>query len=218
MERPGELIQTRQNDSNTIMKPTVEATWNEFSAKLGQFIRGRVADPTTAEDMLQDVFVKLQSHLDEFHDPAKVQGWLFLVARNAIIDYYRTRKKTTEMPESLPAEPPENDLEVEELKAAFRRIIYSLPEPYRDALVLTEFEGLTQDELAKRLGISLSGAKSRVQRGRELLKERLLDACHREFRHSVGCQPCPSGLLPIVQETRVTAKRTPASRAKKSRK
>ena len=161
------------------MKPTVESIWNEFAAKLGQFIQARVADPGTAEDILHDVFVKFQNRLDEFHDPAKVRGWLILVARNAIIDHYRTRKRTSELSDSLPAEAPENDIEVEELKAIFRQIIYSLSEPYRDALVLTEFEGLTQEELAKRLGISLSGAKSRVQRGREQLKERLLDYCHR---------------------------------------
>jgi len=198
------------------MKPTVENLWKEFSPKLGRFIRARVADPATAEDILQDVFLKFQSRLDEFHDAAKVQGWLFLVARNAIIDHYRTRKPTSELPESLPAALPENLTELEELRVAFRRIIDGLPKTYREALVLTEFEGLTQEELAKRLGISLSGAKSRVQRGRELLKERLLNACHREFRHSPGCQPCPSGLLPAVRETRVPARRKPASRAKKS--
>ncbi|MBM3884176.1 MAG: RNA polymerase sigma factor SigZ [Verrucomicrobia bacterium] len=184
------------------MKPTVEDIWKEFSPKLGQFIRVRVADPATAEDILQDVFLKFQSRLDEFQDTAKVQGWLFLVARNAIIDHYRTRKPTSEVPESLPAELPENSTEVEDLKRAFRHIIDRLPEPYREALVLTEFEGLKQEELARRLGISLSGAKSRVQRGRELLKERLLEACHREFRHSPGCQPCPSGLLPVVTATK----------------
>ena len=70
---------------------------------------------------------------------------------------------------------------MEELKAAFRRMIYSLPEPYREALVLTEFDGLTQQELADRLGISLSGAKSRVQRGREQLKQMLHECCTFEF-------------------------------------
>jgi len=200
------------------MKPTVESIWNEFAAKLGQFIHARVADPATAEDILHDVFVKFQNRLDEFQDPAKVRGWLILVARNAIIDHYRTRKHTSELPDSLPAEPAENDIEVEELKAIFRRMIYGLPEPYRDALVLTEFEGLTQNELAKRLGISLSGAKSRVQRGREQLKEMLLDYCHREFGHAVGSQPCPKGLLPTVPTTKTAARRTSAHRSKKSRK
>ena len=126
------------------MKPTVETIWNEFAAKLSQFIAACVADPATAEDILQDVFLKIQNRLGQLQDPAKLQGWLYLVARNAIIDHHRTRKETTEVPESLPTEPPAHDVEVEDLKAAFRRMIYSLPEPYRDALVLTEFEGLTQ--------------------------------------------------------------------------
>ena len=98
----------------------------------------------------------------------------------------------SEVPESLPAEPPPHDADVEELKAAFRRMIYSLPKPYRDALVLTEFEGLTQKEMAKRLGISLSGAKSRVQRGREQLKQMLLERCEFEFDRLgriIDCKP-----------------------------
>lgn len=115
------------------MTPTLENIWHEFAVKLGQFIRTRVADPATAEDILQDVFVKIQGRINTLEDPAKLQGWLYLIARNAIIDHYRTRKETTEVPETLPAEPPENDTEMEDLKAAFRRMIYSLPEPYRDA-------------------------------------------------------------------------------------
>ncbi|MFA6561369.1 MAG: RNA polymerase sigma factor SigZ [Verrucomicrobiia bacterium] len=183
------------------MTPTIETIWDEFAVKLGRFIAARVADPATAEDILQDVFVKIQNRLGQLQDPAKLQGWLYLMARNAIIDHYRTRKETTEVPESLPAEPPAHDVEVEELKAAFRRMIYSLPEPYRDALVLTEFEGLSQKELAKQLGISLSGAKSRVQRGREQLKQMLLERCEFEFdrlgriidckpRSKATCQEC----------------------------
>jgi len=98
------------------MKPRVESIWNEFAAKLGQFIHARVDDPASAEDILHDAFVKFQNRLDEFHDPAKVRGWLILVARNAIIDHYRTRKHTSELLDSLPAEPPDNDVEAEELK------------------------------------------------------------------------------------------------------
>jgi RNA polymerase sigma-70 factor (ECF subfamily) len=191
------------------MKAAIENIWSDFSGRLDRFIRARVAEPATAEDILQDVFLKLQSQLDEFHDPTKLQGWLFLVARNAIIDYYRTRKKTSELPESLPAEPSEHETEAKELNDVFQRLLFNLPKPYRDALVLTEFEGLTQDELAKQLGISLSGAKSSVQRGREQLKELLLDYCHREFSRAVGSQPCPKGLLPIVQVGKIELKRTP---------
>jgi RNA polymerase sigma-70 factor (ECF subfamily) len=180
------------------MNPTVEGIWSEFAPYLKSFISSRLAEPQAAEDLLQDVFVKLQSDLDQLKDPAKLKGWLFLVARNAIIDYYRTRKKFSQLPESLPAELSEHETEAKELKALFHRLLQNLPEPYRQVLLLTEFEGLTQAQLAERLGISLSGAKSRVQRGRELLKERLLDHCRREFSRTVGVQPCPKGLLPLV--------------------
>jgi RNA polymerase sigma-70 factor (ECF subfamily) len=199
------------------MTPTLESIWNEFAAKLGQFIHARVADPATAEDILHDVFVKFQKRRDEFHDPSKVRGWLILVARNTIIDHYRARKPATELTDSLPAEATEENVEAEELKAVFRQIIYNLPEPYRDALVLTEFEGLSQEQLARRLGISLSGAKSRVQRGREQLKDMLLDYCHREFSHAVGSQPCPKGLLPLVTATKPGAGRNSSRRAKKAK-
>jgi RNA polymerase sigma-70 factor, ECF subfamily len=178
------------------MNATLEHIWHEFAEKLGQFIRARVADPATAEDILQDVFVKIQARLDRLEDPAKLQGWLYLIARNAIIDHYRTRKETMEVPETMPAELPPDDPELEGLKASFRRMIYSLPEAYRDAVVLTEFEGLTQKELSERLGISLSGAKSRVQRGREQLKTMLHECCTFEFDRRgkvIDCQPRSNG-------------------------
>jgi RNA polymerase sigma-70 factor (ECF subfamily) len=174
------------------MNATLEYIWHEFADRLGRFIRARVNDPATAEDILQNVFVKIQARLDQLKDPAKLQSWIYLIARNAIIDHYRARKETVEVPETLAAETDGPDGEVEELKAAFRRMIYSLPEPYREAVVLTEFEGLTQQQLADRLGISLSGAKSRVQRGRQQLKQMLHDCCAFEFDRRgkvIDCTP-----------------------------
>lgn len=174
------------------MTATLEHIWHEFAAKLGRFIRARVADPATAEDLLQDVFVKIQKRLGQLEDPAKLEGWIYLIARNAIIDHYRTRRETVEVPDTLPAEPDEHNDEVEELKAAFRRMIYSLPEPYREAVVLTELNGLTQPALAARLGISLSGAKSRVQRGRAQLRRMLDECCTFEFDRRgkvIDCEP-----------------------------
>src|SRR5437588_726670 len=71
-----------------------------------------------------------------------------------------------------------------ELVPCIKEMVDSLTNDYRQALILTEYEGLTQRELAVRLGISVSGAKSRVQRAREKLKDMLLDCCHFEFDHS----------------------------------
>lgn len=205
-----------EREPRDAMKIPAEQIWNEFSGRLGQFIRARVNDPTVAEDILHDVFAKYQVRCDEFRDPAKVQGWLFLVARNAVIDHYRTRKPTSEVTESLAAEPPQT-LEIAELHAAFQRLIDSLPEPYREAVVFAELEGLTQAELAKRLGISLSAAKSRVQRGREQLKELLLDFCQREFRSFGRHSPCPNGLIPPLEEAKEILKEMRSGRKTRSR-
>jgi len=90
-----------------------------------------VADPATAEDILQDVFVKIQARLGQLKDATKLQSWIYLIARNTIIDHYRTRKETVPVPEELAAEEEPQMAEMEALKAAFRRMIGSLLEPYR---------------------------------------------------------------------------------------
>jgi RNA polymerase sigma-70 factor (ECF subfamily) len=174
------------------MTPTLETIWHEFADRLGQFIRARVNDPAAADDIRQDVFVKIQRRLGSLRDFSKLESWLYHIARNAIIDHYRARRETTEIAESLPADAPGHDADVEGLKAAFRRMIDNLPEPYREAIALTEFHGLTQQQLAERAGISLSGAKSRVQRGRAMLKADLEACCRFEFDRRgrvMDCEP-----------------------------
>ena len=165
------------------MKPTtLECAWEALSDKLRRFIRARVEDDATAEDILQDTFLRLHQHLADAVEPTSVSGWLHLVARRAIVDHYRRRKNLTELPDTLVAEETTRS-EEDGLCIAFRRMVDTLPEPYREAVVLTEFEGLTQVALAQRLGVSLSGAKSRVQRGRDQLRGMLEACCHFERDH-----------------------------------
>jgi RNA polymerase sigma-70 factor (ECF subfamily) len=160
----------------------LETIWNDVASKLRGYVRTRVRDHATAEDILQDVFLKAHTRIGQLQSPEKLEGWLFLIARNAVIDHYRKSKSVEQLPSDLAATSDEPEFEcAEELRAAFRGMIEQLPAPYGEALVLTEFKGLTQKELAEHLGISLSGAKSRVQRGREKLKEALLDCCQLEF-------------------------------------
>lgn len=180
------------------MKPTLECAWESLSDKLRRFIRARVEDDPTAEDILQDTFLRLHRHLADEVEPLSVSGWLHLVARRAIVDHYRSRKPTTELAETLAAEDvssPDDQM----LCSAFRRMVDLLPEPYREAIVLTELEGLPQRELASRLGISHSGAKSRVQRGRQQLREMLETCCHFERDHQgriIGAEPKQRGNCP----------------------
>jgi RNA polymerase sigma-70 factor (ECF subfamily) len=87
-----------------------------------------------------------------------------------------------EIPESLPAEPDVLEDDPEAILAlSLRELIDELPEPYRQALILTEYQGLSQKQLAGQAGISLSGAKSRVQRAHDRLRDMLLSCCHFEL-------------------------------------
>lgn len=159
-----------------------EAVWYELHGNLKRFIHKRIDDEIAVEDVLQDVFLKVHARADTLNDASKVQSWIYQIARNAIIDYYRTHRAVSALPESLPAlEDEETSTVAEELAPCIRDMIGRLPEKYREALLLTEYQGLTQKEIANRLGISVPGAKSRVQRAREQLKEMLLDCCHFEF-------------------------------------
>jgi RNA polymerase sigma-70 factor (ECF subfamily) len=160
-----------------------------------------VRDHAAAEDILQEVFLKAHMRIGQLQSPEKLEGWLFLIARNAVADHYRKLKPHEELPTDLMAEADEPEFEqAEQLRAAFRRMIVQLPPPYGEALVLTEFKGLTQKELAEHLGISISAAKARVQRGRMKLKEALLDCCQLEFDRRgqiIECTPngencCPT--------------------------
>ena len=177
------------------MYTTTEHVWETFHVPLQQFIRHRVSDDATAEDLLQDVFLKIHQHMETLKDVKKLESWIYKLTRNAIIDYYRSTRPTTslDVPESLqlPEDLPDEDV-VSELFPSVRAMVMSLPAQDRQALILTEYQGLTQKELAERLGLSLSGAKSRVQRARAKLKQQLLDCCHFELDrrgHVIDYQP-----------------------------
>lgn len=165
----------------------LQQLWDRYSLRLKAFIRSRVADEAEADDVLQEVFIRVHRNLCCQPDSewGKPEAWIYQIARNLIIDHYRRRKESVEISETLPAEPdvPEDD-PAATLAFSLKEVVDELPEPYRQALLLTEYEGLSQKELAERLGISLSGAKSRVQRARDKLRDLLLQCCHFELdRH-----------------------------------
>jgi RNA polymerase sigma-70 factor (ECF subfamily) len=152
-----------------------EALWRAYRQQLLAFVRRHVDDDAIAEDLLQEVFLRMHRHPDDLADP---RAWLYRVTRSAIADYYRARRPTQALPEDLAA--PEGDPSesaMRELATCMRPLIERLPERYRRAVHLAEVEGCTQREVAEREGISLSGAKSRVQRGRVRLRETLTDCC-----------------------------------------
>lgn len=164
--------------------------WQEHKSRLRRYVLSRVRDSNAADDILQDAFLKAHASLHTVKTPGSLAAWLHQIAANAIADYYRSQQAWVELPEELPAPEEERDYRAE-LADCLRPLIGDLPEPYRSALVMSELEGRPQREVAERYGISLSGAKSRVQRGREKLRERLLECCEIETGHGriVGYEP-----------------------------
>ncbi len=164
------------------MTDCTEHIWKEYHDSLYSFILSRVNESIVAEDILQDVFMRILSRIDSLKDCDKLQSWIYQITRNAIIDYYRSRKKTSELPPTLIAPDAElSNTAREDIDACLLPMIHSLDDPYREAVMLSEIEGRTQKEVAEKQGISLSGAKSRVRRGRAMIKEMMFGCCRFEF-------------------------------------
>jgi RNA polymerase sigma-70 factor (ECF subfamily) len=175
---------------------SVETIWKAYHAKLLGFILKRVNDKSTAEDILQDVFVKILNKIDTLREDSKIQNWLYQLTRNTIIDFYRKNKNIEDLPESLMDEDNTNSA-VEEMKSCIMPVINSLDQKYREAITLTEMEGLSQKELASKLNISYTGAKSRVQRGRTAIKDTFAkycsfkyDSCGNVMGYDDSCGKC----------------------------
>lgn len=178
--------------------------WRELEARLRPFVARRVAAAADVDDVVQDVFLRLQRGLPQLRDEDRFGPWVYRVARSAIGDHRRRAGRSREVDDDDALEAAA-DSEPEEATAATDLALYvapfvaMLPSPYREALTLTELEGLTQREAAEMSGVSLSGMKSRVQRGRELLRDALLECCHIALDARGGvmsCEPRADGKLP----------------------
>lgn len=181
-----------QNDTNEI--------WRQMHQRLLSYIRGRVATPHDAEDILQDVFVRIHANLGDVRDTENVTAWVYQITRNVINDYYRQRAATdgalAQLAEHVDEPVPsirdgKTEADIvrqarDEFTQCLEPMLGEVPEPYRQAVTLTEIEGMTQKDAAEKLGVSLSGMKSRVQRGRGKLKDVILDCCEVELDRRGG--------------------------------
>lgn len=160
-----------------------EKIWIQFEDKLRSFILGKINESDVAEDILQEVFIRMHTHIDTLKDETKIQSWIYQITRNLIIDH--KRKPSGYSSKHEPTDPGDEEDQpdgfMEEALRDMINMMDRLPPGYCEALCLTELEGISQVEYARRIGISYSGAKSRVQRSREMLKEMLMNCCHYEF-------------------------------------
>ncbi len=176
----------------------------DLHAAVRRFIGARVRDPAAADDLTQEVFLKVQRHAARVRDPRRLMGWLFRIARNTVADHFRAARTTEPFDEAKlagDASPGEAHAEEEArlrsaLSAYVRAVVEGLPAIHREAILLTEYEGLSQTALARRLGISVTAAKSRVQRARAMVRATIERCCHFEvdrYGSVVDCTPRGKG-------------------------
>ncbi len=172
-----------------------ETLWKQFSDHVRAFVRTKVSGNDETEDILQDIFMRIHKGIGKLKHEDRVQSWVFGIARRAIADHYRKKDRDKENPvgadvgDDESVENPLLNLTVfdgehdvhEEVLSWLIPMIDELPEKYGKPLKMADVEGKTQQEVADHLGLSLSGAKSRVQRARQKLGEVLAACCEVEF-------------------------------------
>ncbi len=174
--------------------------WHEFHKRLRAFISRRVERQADVDDILQEVFLRIHLGSGTLKRADRLVSWLFQITRSAIADHYRMPAQQREISTDFTSETEsamrvvqpsttmgvaaselERGVVIEELSACLRPMTQHLPPHYRDAIMLVELEGVTHREAATRHDISISGMKSRVQSGRQMLKSLLEDCCQIHF-------------------------------------
>lgn len=187
-----------------MIDPAARGAWRELETKLRPFVARRVRSEADADDVLQDVFLRMQRGLAGLRDDERFGPWVYQVARSAVVDHQRVAAKHRVAEADGRAEPAldaEDDARAveQELAGYLAPFVATLPSPYREALTLTELEGLSQQQAADQLGVSLSGMKSRVQRGRRRLRQALEACCTIALDargRVIACEPRTDGKLP----------------------
>jgi RNA polymerase sigma-70 factor (ECF subfamily) len=187
------------------MIPASAEQWTQLRADVGRLVARRLPAGADVEDVVQDVLLRVWRHGDELREDERFGGWLARLVHSAMADHFRDRQRhplarfdpeTTE----AGAAPTEDQPDARALIAAvLRPFVARLPDLYREAVVLSELEGLAHPVIAERLGLSISGVKSRVQRGRAQLREMLERCCEIALdarRGPVSCEIRPDGVVP----------------------
>src|SRR5688572_12810232 len=166
---------------------STEAVWAELHASIRGFVARRVRQQADVDDVVQRVFLQVHRALPTLRETDKLHAWVYQTTRRAIADFYRTpsqnREVATGTVEGLANElagddsPEDDEAATRELSTCLRPLMRGLTTADQEALQMVEFDGVTQVEAAARLGLSVSGMKSRVQRARSHLRSALHDCC-----------------------------------------
>ena len=163
--------------------------WQTHEAELLGYLRHQTGDEHLAEDLLQEIFVKAMRHGEAFCGLEQPRGWLFQVARNALVDAARRRRPTVELDEDVPSPEVSEPVAVDELADCIDRTLPALDPADQDVIRRCDLEGLTVQGYADATGLSLPAAKARLRRARIRLRSALVSRCGVRFdaRGKVCC-------------------------------
>ena len=166
-----------------------ETLWDEFSNDLRRYIQSKVGNTHDAEDILQEVFIKIYKNLDALHEKAALKSWIFTITKNSIIDFYKKRKDVLVSNDNLSDIADEvhiEDVDIEEnmnseISECLKQMIFDIPEKYKAVYELYEKKNMKHKEIVEELDISLSTSKVRLMRAKELFKKNLVECCDFEL-------------------------------------
>jgi RNA polymerase sigma-70 factor, ECF subfamily len=166
------------------MDSDFEKLWGIYQNSLLRYITDKVQNKYDAEDILQDVFIKVHQNFHNIKDKSSIQTYIYQTAKNTIIDYYRRIQdiplETVEFSDEFISDG-ENLGLYKELSRCLKNILEDLPEKYQKSIKLYDINGKKHKDVSEQLKLTISGSKTRVQRGRHKLKEMLLECCDFEF-------------------------------------
>jgi RNA polymerase sigma-70 factor (ECF subfamily) len=156
----------------------VPALWQEHKNELRNFILKRVKDQDLTNDILQDVLMKVYNFCISKSGVRNIRSWLFQIAQNTITDHYRNQSKFTNLDNLTEIEYEDQNLAFSEATNYILPMLEFLPKEYAVPLKFADIDNIKQSDIAKKLNLSLSATKSRIQRARQLLKAEFITCCH----------------------------------------
>ncbi len=154
---------------------TTQEVWTTYSQDVKHFILSRVKDSVVTNDITQEVFLKIHTKLHTLNDLTKLKPWIFSIARNTMVDYFKQSNQTFEIAHFESESEIVEDSHTEE--DCLHGILLGLPKKYRDPIFLSDIKGLKQSEVANQLGIPIPTVKSQIQRARKLIAQGFMDCC-----------------------------------------
>lgn len=172
-------MSSHKNQAETLSVP-----FQELRSGLLAYLHQKVSNQAIAEDLLQDVFLKAIISSQNNALPKNIKSWIYTIAKNSVIDFYRAKKSTVPIPDDLISNYASDEREQQKLTLCLLPLVHQLTDIYRDTLIATDFENMPMKVIAEQSKLSISAIKSRASRAsraRKMLKQKLLQCCHIEL-------------------------------------